>query len=175
MSIIDIVLIVLLLLGLIRGAMKGLFVEIASLLALLLGVYGALHFSNYAADFLKGKVDWSSQAITVTAFAMTFVITVLAISLAGKALTKLADFAALGILNKLLGAIFGALKIGLVLSFVLIILSKINTALPILTDKQIENSKFYKPVKSLAPSLFPELINGIQPSIEIERAREVGV
>ena len=45
MSIIDIVLGALLLFGLIRGAMKGLFVEIASLFALVLGVFGAIHFS----------------------------------------------------------------------------------------------------------------------------------
>ena len=99
MSIIDIILAALLLFGFIRGLFKGLFVEIASLLALVLGIYGAIHFSNYAATFLQAKVDWDEQAINVTAFAITFVVIVLAIALAGKALTKLANFAALGILN----------------------------------------------------------------------------
>lgn len=161
MSVIDIVLGALLLFGLIRGAMKGLFVEVASLLSLVLGIYGAIHFSNFAADFLESKLDWSEQTINITAFAITFVIIVVAISLAGKAFTKLADFAALGLLNKLLGGVFGALKIGLILSILLIVFNKMNDTLPFLDDEEIEKSALYAPVKSLAPLLFPSLINGI--------------
>ena len=88
MTVIDIVLGALLLFGLVRGLFKGLFVEVASLLALVLGVYGAIHFSNFAADFLQSRTDWSEKTINITAFAITFVVIVLAISLAGKALTR---------------------------------------------------------------------------------------
>src|SRR5210317_2561518 len=122
MNVFDIVLAALILFGIIRGLMKGLFVEVASLVALIAGIYGAIHFSNFTAEFLMDYVDWDKKVVNITAFAITFVIIVLAISLAGKALTKLADFAALGLLNKLLGALFGALKIGLILSVVLIVL-----------------------------------------------------
>lgn len=158
MSIIDIVLAALLLFGFIRGLFKGLFVEIASLVALVLGVYGAIHFSYFAADLLESKVDWNEKTINIVAFAITFVIIVLVISLAGKALTKLADFAALGILNKLLGGVFGALKIGLILSILLIVFSKLNNTLPFMEKKDLEKSVLYKPVKSLAPMIFPNLI-----------------
>mgnify|MGYP000677744881 FL=1 len=158
MSIIDIVLGALLLFGLIRGAMKGLFVEVASLVALVLGVYGAIHFSGFAAEFLESKVDWAQKTINIVAFAITFVIIVLAISLAGKALTKLADFAALGIINKLAGGLFGALKIGLILSVLLIVFNKLNNTLPFMEKEDLEESILYKPVKSLAPMIFPNLI-----------------
>ena len=97
MGVIDIVLGALILFGLVRGFMKGLFVEVASLVALIAGVYGAIHFSSFAAEFLQTKTEWTEQTINITAFAVTFVIIVLAIGLAGKALTKLADFAALGL------------------------------------------------------------------------------
>ena len=158
MSIIDIVLGALLLFGLIRGVMKGLFVEVASLVALVLGVFGAIHFSGFAAEFLEAKVEWSEKTINIVAFAITFVIIVLAISLAGKALTKLADFAALGLINKLAGGIFGALKIGLILSVLLIVFSKLNNTLPFMEKEDLENSVLYKPVKALAPMIFPNLI-----------------
>lgn len=158
MSIIDIVLGALLLFGLIRGAMKGLFVEVASLLALVLGVYGAIHFSFFASGFLESKVDWNEKTINIVAFAITFVIIVLAISLAGKALTKLADFAALGLLNKLLGGAFGALKIGLILSILLIVFNKLNKTLPFIEKEDLEESILYEPLKSLAPMIFPNLI-----------------
>lgn len=158
MSIIDIVLAALLLFGFIRGLFKGLFVEIASLVALVLGIYGAIHFSYFAADLLESKVDWSEKTINIVAFAVTFVIIVLAISLAGKALTKLADFAALGLLNKLLGGVFGALKIGLILSIILIVFGKLNNTLPFMEKEDLEKSVLYEPVKSLAPMIFPNLI-----------------
>ncbi len=168
MSIIDIVLGSLLLFGLIRGAMKGLFVEIASLVALVLGVYGAIHFSGFAAGFLESKVDWDEKTINIVAFAITFVIIVLAISLAGKALTKLADFAALGILNKLLGGVFGVLKIGLILSVLLIVFNKLNNTLPFMEQEDLEDSMLYKPVKSIVPMIFPNLIKSEDEAITDE-------
>ena len=61
MSVIDIVLGALILFGLIRGLMKGLFVEVASLVALIAGVYGAIHFGNFAGDILQTKVDWDEK------------------------------------------------------------------------------------------------------------------
>ena len=51
MSVIDIIIGALILYGVVKGLFKGLFVEVTSLLALLVGVYGAVHFSNYAASF----------------------------------------------------------------------------------------------------------------------------
>lgn len=158
MSVIDIVLLALLLFGLIRGFMKGFFVEVASLLALVAGVYGAIHFSNFAGSFLHDKTEWDEKTVNIVAFAITFVIIVLAIALAGKALTKLANFAALGILNKLLGGLFGALKFGLILSVILIVFDSLNSTIPFTDDKTIEDSILYKPVKSLAPMIFPSIL-----------------
>ena len=105
MGVFDIVLGALILFGLVRGFMKGLFVEVASLVALVAGVYGAIHFSNFAAELLQTRTEWNEKTINITAFAITFIGIVLAIAFAGKALTKLANFAALGILNKLLGCL----------------------------------------------------------------------
>ena len=159
MGVIDIVLGALILFGLVRGFMKGLFVEVASLAALIAGVYGAIHFSNFAAGFLESRVDWSEKTINITAFAITFVVIVLAISLAGKALTKLADFAALGVLNKLLGGVFGALKIGLMLSVVLLVFNSLNKTIPFVDEEEINDSVLYEPVRSLAPMIFPSILN----------------
>ncbi|MDO5969333.1 CvpA family protein [Flavivirga aquimarina] len=158
MGVIDIILGALILFGLIRGFMKGLFVEVASLVALIAGVYGAIHFSNFAAEFLAEKVDWNEKTINIVAFAITFVIIVLAIALAGKALTKLANFAALGIINKLLGGVFGGLKIALILSVVLIVFDRMNDTIPFTEEETLEGSVLYKPVKSLVPMILPSVL-----------------
>ncbi len=159
MSVVDIVLGALILFGLIRGFMKGLFVEVASLIALVAGVYGAIHFSNFAAEFLQTKTDWNEKTINVTAFAITFIIIVLAIGIAGKALTKLANFAALGIINKLAGGAFGALKFALILSVILNIFDKFNNTITFLDADTKQESALYEPVKSLLPLIFPDILN----------------
>lgn len=158
MAIIDIILGALILFGLIRGLMKGLFVEVASLVALVAGVYGAIHFSNFMAEFLMEKVSWDEKYINIVAFAITFVVIVLTIGLAGKALTKLANFAALGILNKLLGGVFGGLKIAVILSVILMVFDGLNNTIPFASEEDLEDSVLYQPVKSLAPMIFPNLI-----------------
>jgi len=159
MSTIDIVLAALLLFGLVRGFIKGLFVEITSLVALALGLYGAIHFSYFASNFLSTRVEWSEKYVQITSFAITFVIIVLLISLSGKLLTKIADAAALGVLNKIFGAVFGAAKIALILSVVLIVFSKLNRTLPFVKQDSLANSILYNPVKNLAPLLFPSILS----------------
>ncbi|GAA4801118.1 CvpA family protein [Litoribaculum gwangyangense] len=158
MGVLDIVLIAFILFGLVRGFMKGLFVEVASLAALIAGVYGAIHFSNFAAEFLQTRTEWNEKTINITAFAITFVVIVLAIALAGKALTKLADFAALGLINKFLGGVFGALKIALILSVVLNIFDKMNSTITFVDVEEIDDTVIYKPVKSLVPMIFPHIL-----------------
>lgn len=158
MSVLDIILLGVIGLGLVRGFMKGFFVEIASVIALIAGVYGAIHFSNYAETFIDENSQWDEKTINIVAFAVTFLIIVLAIALAGKALTKLADFAALGIVNKLLGALFGAIKLALILSVVLNIYDITNRAIPMTDEKSIEDSALYTPVKSLVPMMFPIIL-----------------
>lgn len=165
MGVLDIVLGALILFGLVRGFLKGLFVEAASLISLIAGVYGAMHFSNFAASFLENKTEWNEKTINIVAFAITFVIIILAIALAGKALTKLADFAALGILNKILGGVFGALKIGAILSVVLIIFNRFNNTITFVEQESIESSILYEPVKGLIPMIFPDILN-LNPEVQ---------
>ncbi|MDO6595712.1 CvpA family protein [Oceanihabitans sp. 2_MG-2023] len=170
MAVIDIVLGALLLFGLVRGFMKGLFVEVASLVALIAGVYGAIHFSGFAATFLESRVGWEEKYVNILAFAITFFVIILVISLAGKALTKLADFAALGIINKLLGGVFGALKIGLILSILLVVFSRMNNTIPFVGEEDLKESVLYEPVKSIAPLLFPTIIKAEEKENEIPDA-----
>jgi len=158
MSTIDIVIGALLVFGLVRGFMKGLFVEVASIIALIAGVYGAIHFSHYVATKLDESVDWDQNYINVVAFAITFFVIIVIVSLAGKAFTKLADFASLGILNKLLGGVFGALKFGLIASVLLIVFSHANSTIEFIQPEKLENSVLYKPVKGLATMIFPDII-----------------
>lgn len=155
MNTIDIILSVFLAFGLVRGLFKGLFVEIASLLALFLGIYGAIHFSEFTGGYLHELLNWNKKYITITSFILTFIAIVIAITLLGKILTKLADFAALGILNKMFGGIFGLVKMALIVSVLLIYFNKFNTKVELVEEITLQESVLYKPIKELAGIIFP--------------------
>jgi len=162
MEIIDIILGALLIFGLVRGFMKGFFVEIASLLSLLVGLYGAIHFSYFVADWLKIKVEWDAKYIQAAAFAITFLIILVIVSLVGKLLTKIIDAAQLGILNKIAGAVFGAAKIGMILSVIINIFGKMNDTITFVKQETLENTILYNPVKTFAPTLFPSILEQVE-------------
>lgn len=158
MNTFDIIITALLLFGFIRGLFKGLFLEIASFIALIAGIYGAMHFSHFIKDLLVPLVSWDKKYIVLISFVITFIVIVMVITLIGKLFTKIADFASLGILNKLLGGIFGALKIGFGLSIILLIFSKLNNKIPFLSAEQQESAVLYVPLKNLAPNIFPDFV-----------------
>ena len=175
MNIFDIVITVFLLFGFVRGIMKGLFIEVASLVALIGGVWGSIHFSYFIGDFLKESVSWSEKQISLAAFAITFILIIVVVSLLGKFLTKLADLAALGLINKAFGGVFGLVKIGLVLSIVFIFFDRMNSTISFIDKDTLEESILYKPVKSIAPTIFPSIIkeDGVDEDIINDIIKEV--
>ncbi len=172
MNTFDIIIAVILILGFVRGLNRGLFVEVASLVALIAGIYGAIHFSYFVGNFLAERVSWEEKYVTIVSFAITFAIIVLVIALLGKMFTKIADFASLGLLNKLLGGVFGALKIGLILSIVLIVLAKLNNTIPFISESQQEEAVLYEPVKNLAPTIFPNFLKVVEDEVDMEISEE---
>jgi membrane protein required for colicin V production len=162
MNTLDIVILVVLLFGLIKGYIKGLFIEITSLVGLILGIYGAIHFSYFLSNILESRVDWDASMIQIVSFAGTFLIILLALVFLGKTLTKIAETASLGMFNKMLGAIFGILKYALILSVVLIVYDQINGSLKFASKKKVNQSVLYDPVKNFAPAIFPKLVRVVE-------------
>ncbi|WP_062057289.1 CvpA family protein [Aquimarina longa] len=159
MNYIDIILGIFLLWGLIKGFSKGLFSSLASLVALVVGIYIAVHFSHIVGEYLKNYVDWQEGSMKLAAFAITFITVVILVSLAGKILTKIADFAALGILNKILGGAFGILKMAFIASVLFIFVDAINKNITILKKETLASSVLYDPVRKLAPMVLPSILN----------------
>tara|TARA_R100000935_G_scaffold36196_1_gene57068 strand:- start:189586 stop:190119 length:534 start_codon:yes stop_codon:yes gene_type:complete len=160
MNTIDIVLGIILLIALVVGYKKGLFVALAGLVGIIAGVYGAVYFSGYAASYLAGWTNWNEQTVNLAAFAVTFLAILLLISMAGKALTKIADFAALGIINKLLGAVFNVLKFAFIISVVFMFVNA-SPSFSILSEEDRDTSVLYAPVASLAPLVVPYILKEV--------------
>lgn len=162
MNTVDIILSLVLLYGFVRGFFRGLLAELASLVGIVAGIYGAVHFSHFLGDFLSSIVEWKAQYINLVSFAVTFILIVFLVSLAGKMLTKIAAFAALGIVNKLLGAVFGFLKSAFVASVIIMFFKATNERIEIVEDQTLEDSILYEPVESIAPVILPTIIKQVQ-------------
>jgi membrane protein required for colicin V production len=172
MSFIDIVFGVLLGIAVYKGLKNGLFVEVASFVALILGIYVAIKFSSLIGGVFSEFVpSWNPKYIEITAFIITFIVVVIGIHLSAKILTKLVDFAFLGWINKLAGVVFSVLKTILALSVVLFIFEKININNMLLSKETQENSIFYNPIQNISKAIYPT-IEGWYDSLKSEVASE---
>jgi membrane protein required for colicin V production len=157
MSFLDIFLGALLAFSLYKGIKNGLFVEIASFVSLLLGIYLAIKFSSFMKDFLIKHVSWNSSTIQVVAFFLVFILVVIAVYLLAKFLTGIADFAQLGWLNKLGGGFFRVLKTILILSIVIALFEKVNFDNTFAKKETLDRSIFYNPIKKVAAFVYPSI------------------
>lgn len=157
----DIVIGILLLIGFYKGFKKGILIALASLVGLFLGIYGAVYFSEPVANWLITRFELSQQLIHLIAFGITFFSILFLVSLLGKMLTKIADFAFLGIFNKLLGGVFYSLVVACFLSVLFMLVNKLEPYGYGISSETKKNGVLYKPVAALAPLFLPKLLENI--------------
>jgi membrane protein required for colicin V production len=171
MNYIDLIIIVLLVFGLARGFINGFIKELASLLALILGIWGAIKFSAFTAGRLYDYFDMTGQYVGIIAFLITFVIIVIIIHFIGLLIDKFVEKISLGVLNSLLGLVFGVFKTALILSVIFTVLNAIDAKHHFLPKKQIEDSRLYNPIADIAPAIFPVIGEG-SPNRSFDRIKK---
>ena len=153
----DIIFLIPLLFALYRGFKKGLVYMAASLLALILGIIGAMQFRPLVASILDSLFKVSHEYINVIAFVVAFIVIVLLVHLMAYIAEKLIKAVALNFINRLLGMAFGVLVTAFVISMILWPINEINQDREIIKKERIEGSLLYKPLSSLAPAIMPLL------------------
>jgi len=153
----DIILCCILGYGVFNGVRKGLFVELASLVSLLLGIYIAIKFSGVVGGFFDGHLPEDPKTAAVVSFIITFIAVVVAITLLAKFMTKIADFSGLGLVNRIMGAVLGLLRTILILSVLLTFFVKINHNNFIAEKKTLDESMFFYPILKVSNIIFPVL------------------
>lgn len=161
-SYLDIILGVFLLIGVIRGLKTGFIRTITSLLAWIVGIYVAIHFSYFLLDYLEEYLSWNAETLNITAFILTLIIVVILFSIIGQFLTQLSKLLALGLLNRLLGGVFGLLKSALILSVLLMFVSSFNSGERFIKQKDITSSKLYKPLEKFGEKILPSIMDKIE-------------
>ncbi|HER07816.1 MAG TPA: CvpA family protein [Bacteroides sp.] len=157
MNVLDIIFLIPLAFALYRGFKKGLVYMAASLLALVLGIVGAIQFRPLFADLLNSIFNIAPEHINVIAFAVAFVTIVLVVHLAAFVVDKLIRAVALNLVNRMLGMVFGVAVAAFVISMILWPVNQVNAERRIIRQEHIDGSLLYRPLSSFAPAVFPYL------------------
>ena len=140
-----------------KGFSKGFVIVLASFVALVLGVLGAIYFSDFAAEILKNKTEIDEQYISIAAFSITFMAIIFGVHLVAKIVNQAVKMVMLGPLNKIMGGVFSMLKTIVVLSVSFYIFDFVNTQVEIVKKKTLNESVAYSNIRSITEEVIPLL------------------
>lgn len=157
MTTLDIILLVCFLPGIIRGLSKGFLEQALALGGVVLSVWAAFHFSGLVCTWIKPYVEMSDRALNVIAFVIILVAISLLVLLVAKLLTKVAELAMLGWLNKLLGLVFALAVNALVIGVFIILFDTVNVKFGLVKTEVLDASVVYTTLRDLSYLVFPYL------------------
>ncbi len=147
MTWLDIVILLPLLIGLVRGTMRGLITEIIAIAAVILGFIGAKIWGKVFSAWLLTQFTWPQPVCDAVAYALLFLGIAIALNIVGRLLSKLLKAIKLAWVNRLLGATFGVIKWGLIVLAIVFCVNKLD-----------EQFKFLQPELKKQSIIYPEAV-----------------
>jgi membrane protein required for colicin V production len=157
MATLDIILLICFIPGIIRGISKGFLEQALALAGVVLSVWAAFRFSTLVSTWLKPYLDVSETTLNVISFALILVAITLVVFLVAKLLTKVAELAMLGWLDKLLGLVFALAVNALVIGVFIIMFDTLNQKFGLVKPEVLDASVVYTTLRDLCYFVFPYL------------------
>ena len=157
MATLDIILLCCFIPGIIRGISKGFLEQALALAGIVLSVWAAFRFSSLVCTWLKPYVEVSEATLNVISFALILVAISLLVFLVAKLLTKVAELAMLGWLDKTLGLVFALAVNALVIGVFIILFDTINAKFGLVKPEVLDGSIVYTSLRDLSYLVFPYL------------------
>ncbi len=153
MNYLDIIILIILALFGFKGLRRGLIIEVVTLLALVVGIFGAMRFSDFTANRLQEVMNIDPKFLNTIAFVLTFIILVVVVNLIGRVASKLAKSLELGLIDGLGGFVFGVAKGLLICSLIVVVFNNLQF-FGVVKEKTKEESKLYPYVQQTVPYLY---------------------
>ena len=96
---------------------------------------------------LHGPTESESDFISILSVIIIFFLTIMVVKIIGNFLTKIIKFVFLGLVNKIIGSLFGILKSFLVLTILIFIFSKLNEVVNIVEKEKLHQSIVYSKIE----------------------------
>ncbi len=135
--------------GAYSGFSKGLIKELASILGVIIGVFLAKNYYPYLDIKLKPIFESEAGFISILSAILIFLLTIMVFKIIAKFLTKFLKIIALGLLNRIIGSIFGIFKTVLLLCILVFIFSNINNVTGIIKAEKLSQSFFYSKIEKI--------------------------
>ena len=153
MNLLDIILAVPMVWLMVRGWRKGLVREVATLVGILLGIWAAVHLSQWVSQLL----GLHGENSVIIAFFVTFVGALVLAYLLGRGVEKLLKAAKISLVNHIAGAALGLIKALCILAVLLTNIVSLDKGEVVITSKAKEESVLYKPVTNTGSRLTASL------------------
>ena len=121
MAILDIVILLCFIPAIVSGISKGFVKQVIDFVAILLAAWAAFRFSTMLSEWLGTYVTLDPTVLKVICFVLIAIVVALILNLIGVLITKALQKLSLGFFNRLLGLVFGVLKVGLIIGLVILL------------------------------------------------------
>lgn len=159
MNILDAIILLCLIPAVIQGLRKGFISQVISILSIVVGVWAAARFTGIVMGWISQYITASEQIIGIIAFVLILIGVFLILGLVGKALESIFKLTLLGWLNKLLGMVFSALKVILIIGLIFISFHTVAVSSGLVNPDILHKSALYGPISDIANSVFPYIKN----------------
>ena len=153
MNYLDIVIAIILFLFGFKGLRKGLIIEVVTLLAFGVGIYGSMHFSDFTAEHLQEVMTIDPKYLNTVAFVLTFIILVIVVNIIGRWVKGVVQAMNLGFFDKLGGFVVGVAKGVLLCSTVVLVFNNLQFTGLIKEDVK-KDSYLYPYIEKTVPYLY---------------------
>ena len=150
---IDILFLILIVFGAIKGLQRGFIIGVFSIIAIIVGLAAAMKLSTVAAGYIDDSVNVSARWLPVISFIVVFVVVVILVRIGANLLHKTVEIAFLGWANRLAGAILYMLLYTIVFSVLLFFAEQLQ----LVKQETITESKVYPWVEPLGPFIIDGL------------------
>lgn len=155
----DILIVLPLAIGLVRGLMNGFISEIIAIAVVVFGVLGSRMFAGNFSVWLLQQFAWPKEVCEVVAYVLLFLAIAIVLSIIAKVLTKLMQAIHLGWANRLLGGVIGALKYGLIVLVAVFAMDTANKHFHWLDNSEIvKTSVIYPHAVQVTSRIMPEVL-----------------
>ena len=154
MNYLDIIISIPIVFGIIMGLKRGIVKEVLAIAGIVLGIVVSRAYAGEAATWLHDQVStWDINLLRPIAAFTIFIAVAVICNLLAYLLTKLFKLISLGWVNRLVGALFGAVKWVLIVSVIVLCIDMLDGVLHFIKPEVKESSMLYAEALKLMQSL----------------------
>lgn len=151
MNVIDIVILIPFAWAVYLGMKEGIVVQLGGIAGVIIGIWLALKYGSA----LGHAIRVNDQFAAIVGFIIILIVTLVLIALVGRLLKEIFTFAGLKMFDSVGGVLLSLLKMGLIMSVILLLFDALNHHKPMISQSKLDASLLYDPVKGIAGYIFP--------------------